>query len=238
MGCISPEASQAATPWQRFEHEAPNELWQIYFKGHFSTCRQRCHALTVLDDHSRFNVVLQALRNERRCSVQPVLLRASSVTGCPARQCRQWMPWVSPSQPCGMTGLGRVADAAGSASQLQQAAASADQRQGRALPPHHEGRGAGPASSSSICTMRTSTSPSSDKSTTSNTLTKPCICRHRRASTTPVLVPCPKSLPPIEYALAVPRAKGSEKQLYLLAWSPDPTEQSPGRSARVLPPTD
>ncbi|MFP3590218.1 IS481 family transposase, partial [Paraburkholderia sp. SIMBA_055] len=25
---ISPEASEAATPWQRFEHAQPNDLWQ------------------------------------------------------------------------------------------------------------------------------------------------------------------------------------------------------------------
>ena len=44
-GLITPEASQAATPWQRFEHEAPNSLWQIDFKGHFRTLAGPCHAL-------------------------------------------------------------------------------------------------------------------------------------------------------------------------------------------------
>ena len=32
-GLITPEASEAATPWRRFEHERPNDLWQMDFKG-------------------------------------------------------------------------------------------------------------------------------------------------------------------------------------------------------------
>ena len=36
-GRISPEASRAATPWQRFEYLFPNDLWQMDFKGYFST---------------------------------------------------------------------------------------------------------------------------------------------------------------------------------------------------------
>ena len=35
-GCISEEASKAATPYQRFEKAAPNEMWQTDFKGHFA----------------------------------------------------------------------------------------------------------------------------------------------------------------------------------------------------------
>ena len=68
-GLINPAASQAATAWQRFEHEAPNQLWQIDFKGPSPTDAGRCHPLTMLDDHSRFNIVLHALGGE---SMQPV----------------------------------------------------------------------------------------------------------------------------------------------------------------------
>ena len=43
---------------QRFEHAAPNDLWQMDFKGHFPLTRGgRCHALTVLDDHSRYSML-------------------------------------------------------------------------------------------------------------------------------------------------------------------------------------
>jgi transposase InsO family protein len=84
-GLITPAASRAATAWQRFEHEAPNALWQIDFKGHFATDTVRCHPLTVLDDHSRFNVVLHALGNERREPVQRVLHSAFERYGLPER---------------------------------------------------------------------------------------------------------------------------------------------------------
>jgi transposase InsO family protein len=105
-GRISQAASQAATPWQRFEHQTPNALWQIDFKGHFATGAQRCHALTVLDDHSRFNVVLQALGDERRSSVQPVLERAFERFGLPERiNADNGSPWGSAGQPGALTGL-------------------------------------------------------------------------------------------------------------------------------------
>jgi transposase len=81
---ISPAASAAATPWQRFEHPAPNALWQMDFKGHFATDRQRCHPLTVLDDHSRFNLVLQALGSERRSPCSACCNVLSSAMGCPS----------------------------------------------------------------------------------------------------------------------------------------------------------
>ena len=55
-GRISPEASRAATAWQRFEHPFPNDLWQMDFKGYFSTSHEgHCHPLTILNDHSRYN---------------------------------------------------------------------------------------------------------------------------------------------------------------------------------------
>lgn len=103
---ISAHASQAATPWQRFEHEAPNALWQIDFKGHFAAGAQRCHPLTVLDDHSRFSVVLHALGDEQRASVQPVLVQAFERFGLPERiNADNGQPWGSPGQPGALTGL-------------------------------------------------------------------------------------------------------------------------------------
>ena len=105
-GRISQQASQAATAWQRFEHEAPNSLWQMDFKGHFATGQQRCHPLTVLDDHSRFSVILHALGDEKRASVQPVLEGAFQRFGLPERiNADNGTPWGSPAQPGGLTGL-------------------------------------------------------------------------------------------------------------------------------------
>jgi transposase InsO family protein len=105
-GLISPAASDAAMAWHRFEHEKPNELWQMDFKGHFATDAQRCHPLTVLDDHSRFNVVLHALGNERLESVQPVLQCAFERYGLPERiNADNGPPWGAPT-PGALTTLG------------------------------------------------------------------------------------------------------------------------------------
>jgi transposase InsO family protein len=67
----------------RFERDAPNSLWQMDFKGHFPTSSGRCHPLTVLDDHSRFSVVLHACPNERGITVQSHLTTAFRRYGMP-----------------------------------------------------------------------------------------------------------------------------------------------------------
>ena len=71
--------------WQRFEHPHPNDLWQMDFKGHFPTGAGRCHPLTVLDDHSRFAILLQACPNERTDTVQECLTAAFRTYGLPVR---------------------------------------------------------------------------------------------------------------------------------------------------------
>ncbi|RYD13957.1 MAG: IS481 family transposase [Lysobacteraceae bacterium] len=95
-GAISEEASQAATPWKRFEHEAPNDLWQIDFKGHFALGQGRCHALTAIDDHSRYNLVLKALKQETREDVQKALEEAFRRYGMPRQiNADNGPPWGS-----------------------------------------------------------------------------------------------------------------------------------------------
>lgn len=75
---------RSSGPLQRFERPAPNELWQMDHKGDFATqSGQRCHPLTVLDDHSRFNLVLDAAGNQRTASVQAALDRAFRCYGLP-----------------------------------------------------------------------------------------------------------------------------------------------------------
>ena len=69
-GRIDPVEGLTHRPWQRFERQAPNELWQMDFKWHFPLTRGRCHPLTVLDDHSRFALGLQACGNEKGKTVQ------------------------------------------------------------------------------------------------------------------------------------------------------------------------
>jgi transposase InsO family protein len=69
----------------RFEHDAPNELWQMDFKGHVAMRQGRLHPLTVLDDHSRFALVLAACADERRTTVQSHLVTAFRRYGMPRR---------------------------------------------------------------------------------------------------------------------------------------------------------
>jgi transposase InsO family protein len=83
-GLIDLEQSAQHKAFKRFEHDRPNALWQMDFKGHFPLLsRQRCHPLTVLDDHSRFNVCLQALGNEQGRSVQQALTQTMRCYGMP-----------------------------------------------------------------------------------------------------------------------------------------------------------
>ena len=69
----------------RFEHPAPNDLWQMDFKGHVALRSGRLHPLTVLDDHSRFCVVLAACANEQTRTVQGHLAAAFERYGLPWR---------------------------------------------------------------------------------------------------------------------------------------------------------
>ncbi len=63
-GRIDPAEGPKHRAWQRFERQAPNELWQMDFKGHFPLNKGRCHPLTVLDDHSRFSLGVEACGDE------------------------------------------------------------------------------------------------------------------------------------------------------------------------------
>jgi len=83
-GLIDPEKSAGHKPFVRFEREHPNELWQMDFKGWFLTNTGRCHPLTVLDDHSRFNLVLAACGDEKTSTVQQKLSAAFRLYGLPA----------------------------------------------------------------------------------------------------------------------------------------------------------
>jgi len=82
-GLIDPEESRKHKPFQRFEREAPNELWQMDFKGHFPAGEARCHPLTILDDHSRFLLRLVACPNETRRAVELSLRSLFGECGLP-----------------------------------------------------------------------------------------------------------------------------------------------------------
>jgi transposase InsO family protein len=86
QGQIDPEESVKHRPYQRFEMEAPNQLWQMDFKGYFSlTAGGYCHPLTVLDDHSRFLLGLRACSDERQGTVKGHLTSLFRQYGLPER---------------------------------------------------------------------------------------------------------------------------------------------------------
>ena len=75
-----------AKPFIRFEHATPNALWQMDFKGHVAMrSGSRVHPLTVLDDHSRFSLVLAACANETTPTVKAHLVSAFARYGLPWR---------------------------------------------------------------------------------------------------------------------------------------------------------
>jgi transposase InsO family protein len=99
-GLIAPEVSAAAEPWRRFELPEPNGLWQIDFKGDFGMARSRCYPLTVLDDHSRFNLALAACPNVSAAAVRPHLTEVFRRYGIPVRiNADNGAPWGSPRLP-------------------------------------------------------------------------------------------------------------------------------------------
>lgn len=83
-GRVVPPAGHPGQPWQRFERQAPNLLWQMDFKGHMPLTRGGdCHPLTVIDDHSRYALGLQACANEQTETVQKALTRIFECYGLP-----------------------------------------------------------------------------------------------------------------------------------------------------------
>ena len=68
----------------RFEHPAPNLLWQMDFKGRFALPDRRwCHPLTMVDDHSRYALCLQACSNEQGTTVRDHLEQTFRRYGLP-----------------------------------------------------------------------------------------------------------------------------------------------------------
>jgi len=84
-GCIDPAEAMRHKPFQRFEHDRPNRLWQMDFKGHFAHGGGRCHPLTVLDDHSRYAVCLSACGDEVTQTVRERLIATFRRHGLPER---------------------------------------------------------------------------------------------------------------------------------------------------------
>jgi len=110
-GKLGQGTREGSSTFIRFERGSPNSLWQMDFKGHFAMDEsKRCYPLTVLDDHSRYNLVLEACRGEARKDVQPVLTRAFQRYGLPKEiLCDHGNPWGtgfdSQGKKCGTPGF-------------------------------------------------------------------------------------------------------------------------------------
>jgi len=80
--------------YTRFEHPCANDLWQMDFKGHVPMQRGRLHPLTVLDDHSRYAIVVDACANETGSTVKVRLDAAFRRYGLPWRMAMDnGSPW-------------------------------------------------------------------------------------------------------------------------------------------------
>lgn len=106
-GQLRPKSSAARGPFQRFERSMPNELWQLDFKGDFPTqAGVRCHPLTMLDDHSRFNLTLAAATDQTTPSVRAILSDAFAQNGLPdGILCDNGAPWGCVGSDTGHTAL-------------------------------------------------------------------------------------------------------------------------------------
>ena len=84
---------------QRFEMPAPNLLWQMDFKGWVRLGNDaRCHPLTVVDDHSRYDLCLQACADQRGDTVRERLELTFRRYGLPqAFFVDNGTPWGDPS---------------------------------------------------------------------------------------------------------------------------------------------
>jgi transposase InsO family protein len=105
-GLIAPADNDIQREWLRFEHELPNGLWQMDFKGYFETAEGRCTPLTVLDDHSRFSLATLACSKTDGATVQALLQGILERYGLPARiNSDNGSPWGSPSAPGNLSSL-------------------------------------------------------------------------------------------------------------------------------------
>jgi transposase InsO family protein len=91
-GLILP--ATAPSRWTRFEAAAPNDLWQLDFKGWHALRAGRVYPLTLLDDHSRFLLPITCLPDEQGAPVRAALTAIFQRYGLPwAILCDNGKPW-------------------------------------------------------------------------------------------------------------------------------------------------
>ena len=94
-GLIDKQESMNSTPYQHFEKDEPNDMWQADFKGHFAMGNgERCHPLNIIDDCTRFNLCSDPLPNETFDGILPSMKRIFETYGLPkVFLCDNGNPW-------------------------------------------------------------------------------------------------------------------------------------------------
>lgn len=93
--------------WTRFVAESPNDMWQMDFKGWFETGSGRCEPFDVLDDHSRYNLCLDAYGDQQETTVKGRLTSVFDENGLPNTiLCDNGSPWANTQPGFRWTGLG------------------------------------------------------------------------------------------------------------------------------------
>ncbi|HEX4955174.1 MAG TPA: IS481 family transposase, partial [Thermoanaerobaculia bacterium] len=105
-GLVEPKVP-ARKATSRFEWPAPNDLWQMDFKGPLAGVGSgRCQPLSVLDDHSRYAVGLYAVPDLKAVSVERCLVESFERYGVPtAMLMDHGTPWWSTTNGHGLTQL-------------------------------------------------------------------------------------------------------------------------------------
>jgi transposase InsO family protein len=103
-GLISPEDRHRPAV-KRFAREAPNQLWQMDFKG-MPEMRKGCLPLVVLDDHSRYLVGLYEMEGTKAAPVRDKLADTFQQHGLPeAMLMDHGTPWWNTQSASGWTWL-------------------------------------------------------------------------------------------------------------------------------------
>lgn len=93
---------QPPATFTRFVADAPNDLWQMDFKGWHPSRTGRIYPLTVLDDHSRFLFPITCLPDERGAPVRRALTAIFQQYGLP------WVLLCDNGKPWGASGSGGI----------------------------------------------------------------------------------------------------------------------------------
>ncbi len=93
---LQTSSAEPSERWHRFEHEHPNDLWQMDFKGPIASSAGPWFALTVLDDHSRYSLGIKICRRQAFEETQRGLSQIFQRYGVPRRMTMDnGTPWGS-----------------------------------------------------------------------------------------------------------------------------------------------